>query len=182
MPRKKKISLVPRVAYDQLLEEINLLHKRLDEQSERYNFSTNEQLAVHQYIDTPEPKINLIKFPSDITGFLREFFEKGQAILKNKNHDYGNGDVFGNFREFGTQGFLVRMSDKWARIKTFASKGFLLVRDESVQDTLIDLANYCALLAAWLHNERILAKNNLVQGITPQEIRRTQDNASNSTR
>lgn len=79
-----------------------------------------------------------------------------------KNADYtGGGSPFKNFETpeffgFATteQGFLTRMCDKFARISTFVQKGILLVKDESVTDTLIDLANYCILFAGYLESKR----------------------------
>jgi hypothetical protein len=47
-------------------------------------------------------------------------------------------------------GFLTRMSDKMARINSFRENGKLLVANESVEDTLTDLANYSCLLAGYL--------------------------------
>lgn len=80
---------------------------------------------------------------------------------KRKNADYsGSGDdPFANFRQVGhlvqipnvaAIGFITRMSDKMARIGSFISKGELQVKDESVHDTLLDLANYCILFSGFI--------------------------------
>jgi hypothetical protein len=84
-------------------------------------------------------------------------------ITKRKNNDYtgaGN-DPFANFTRVESLGicptelgFLVRMTDKMSRISSFAQTGTLLVKDESVEDTLLDLANYSALLAAYLSSKK----------------------------
>jgi hypothetical protein len=82
------------------------------------------------------------------------------AILKTiadlhhrKNSDYGNPaerDYYANFREsleLGIPmhlGILVRMSDKWSRIKHLLHRPPQVV-DESLEDTLIDLAVYSLL-------------------------------------
>jgi hypothetical protein len=84
-------------------------------------------------------------------------------VTKRKNHDYAGGgqDPFRNFRQIGNLigtdkvdivaiGFLTRMSDKFSRIGSFVSEGQLLVKDESVFDSLIDLSNYCILFAGYL--------------------------------
>jgi anti-sigma28 factor (negative regulator of flagellin synthesis) len=85
------------------------------------------------------------------------------AITRAKNADYtGSSDSpFANFMNAELhagvsteQGFLVRMGDKMARIKSFVQKGTLQVKDESVQDTLLDLANYCILLAAYIKSQK----------------------------
>lgn len=85
-------------------------------------------------------------------------------VTKAKNADYtGEGDdPFANFTRVEAlgitdtaRGFLVRMTDKMSRITSFAQKGFLLVKDESVEDTLIDLANYSILMAGFLRSRRM---------------------------
>lgn len=59
-----------------------------------------------------------------------------------KNQAYG--DAFGKtFREFGEVSALTRMSDKWERIKHIVLTGTNDVPDETISDTLRDLANYC---------------------------------------
>lgn len=89
---------------------------------------------------------------------------RAREIMKQKNHDYsgpeGN-DPFANFRRCEEmrickteQGFLVRICDKLSRLSTFVESGSLLVKDESVQDTLLDLINYSILLAAYLKETR----------------------------
>jgi hypothetical protein len=95
--------------------------------------------------------------------FQAEVFTRMAAITKAKNADYTgvSADPFANFAAVERsgictteQGFLVRMTDKMARITSFVSKGVLEVKDESVQDTLFDLANYCILLAGYIENKR----------------------------
>jgi len=85
-------------------------------------------------------------------------------ITKAKNSDYtgSSPDPFHNFKlveEVGVctteQGFLTRMSDKFARIVSFTQKGELLVKDESVSDTLKDLANYSILFMGYLEDKRL---------------------------
>ena len=66
--------------------------------------------------------------------------------LAAKGHDYaGNEDCMSNLVDFGWQGVVVRMGDKYHRIKNFAQHTKLLVRDESIEDTLKDLINYAFL-------------------------------------
>ena len=48
------------------------------------------------------------------------------------------------YRDFGLVSFLVRIQDKLNRLKTL-SKQDSLVKDEKIEDTLIDLANYSIL-------------------------------------
>jgi len=80
-----------------------------------------------------------------------EMLEKMADIHSVKNQDYGMGKATGNFMEskkLGVNpflGILVRMSDKWSRICSLVSSGEAKVKDESLEDTLIDLANYAIL-------------------------------------
>lgn len=95
--------------------------------------------------------------------FHRQCCDKMIAVTKAKNADYTgtSGDPFANFsrvEEVGIcsteQGFLTRMFDKFSRITSFVQKGVLQVKDESVEDTLIDLANYCILMAGYIRSRR----------------------------
>lgn len=100
----------------------------------------------------------------DYMAFHEECCKKMIAITKAKNADYTGKteDPFLNFsrvESFGIcsveQGFLVRMTDKLSRINSFAQKGILEVKDESIEDTLLDLANYSLLLAGYIKSEKL---------------------------
>lgn len=65
-------------------------------------------------------------------------------LLIRKNHDYG--DSFSKqFDKYGLMSALIRMDDKMARLDTLINADETMV-DESIEDTLADLAGY-ALLA-----------------------------------
>lgn len=85
------------------------------------------------------------------------------AITTAKNADYTgtNPDPFSNFSKTESlgicsveQGFLVRMTDKISRIVSFIQKGILMVKDESIEDTLLDLANYCILMSGYIKSQK----------------------------
>lgn len=64
------------------------------------------------------------------------------ALYERKNHDYG--DSFKEmFNEFGMTSVLIRLSDKYRRLKTLSKCDALV--DESIRDTLMDLANYAVM-------------------------------------
>lgn len=84
-------------------------------------------------------------------------------ITKAKNSDYtgDSDDPFKNFtlvESFGCvtaeQGFFTRMTDKMARISSFIKQGTLIVKDETVEDTLLDLSNYCLILICYLRSKK----------------------------
>lgn len=99
---------------------------------------------------------------SEYFEFAKEFFGVCIEISKKKNADYtgGSDDPFSNFTsvemlDIKTEhGFLTRMMDKMKRVSSFVSQGSLQVKDESVIDTLRDLANYSCLLAGYLSRNR----------------------------
>lgn len=88
-------------------------------------------------------------------------FEAFAALLKNcedimqrKNSDYSGEDPFLNFNQIEVitkgkisreQGVLVRMTDKLSRVQRLLNNE-AQVKDEKIEDTLIDLANYSLLL------------------------------------
>ncbi len=95
--------------------------------------------------------------------FHRDCCDRMVEITRQKNADYTGTDAspFANFSRTELngvcsteQGFLVRMGDKLARITSFVQTGVLLVKDESVEDTLLDLANYCVLMAGYIREKK----------------------------
>jgi Nucleotide modification associated domain 1 len=65
------------------------------------------------------------------------------VTLISKNKDYGN-SVQDQFREYGMTSLLIRLDDKLKRLKNL-QKNEQLVMDESILDTLQDLAGYAVL-------------------------------------
>ncbi|MBA4510200.1 DUF1599 domain-containing protein [Clostridium sporogenes] len=61
-------------------------------------------------------------------------------IYKHKNHDYG--DSFGEtYKKLGIISAVTRITDKVNRLQSLCTKE-QKVKDESIEDTLKDLANY----------------------------------------
>jgi len=73
----------------------------------------------------------------------KETFE----LFRKKNVDYGSA-----FKEYGVIGILVRMNDKIKRFQNISKTGIILVGNEKIRDTLLDLSNY-ALMGAMLLDE-----------------------------
>lgn len=68
-----------------------------------------------------------------------------------KNHDYGN-SFEQSCNKFGIIAAIVRMGDKMNRLESLAVKR-AEVKDESIKDTLLDLANYAILTVMWLNSQ-----------------------------
>lgn len=62
-------------------------------------------------------------------------------LYESKNKDYGDG-FSKSFEEYGLTMPCIRLEDKLNRLKSFNKNGSLQVNDESIIDTLKDLANY----------------------------------------
>ena len=95
--------------------------------------------------------------------YHKEFCDKMHEIASNKASDYsGEDDILANFKSVGGDwidiGFYTRMMDKMSRLRNFIMTGSLKVKDESIKDTLQDLANYSILLSAYLDEKK---KNSL---------------------
>lgn len=62
-------------------------------------------------------------------------------LYVSKNEDYGNSFAEG-FKEYGLIMPIIRLEDKFRRFKQLVMSGEQKVKDESIEDTLLDLANY----------------------------------------
>lgn len=77
---------------------------------------------------------------------LRDIFAECLDTADVKGRDYsGIKDSMGNFKDFGWVGIVVRIGDKYHRIKNLTKVECTSVIDESIDDTLMDMINYCAL-------------------------------------
>lgn len=97
--------------------------------------------------------------------YHKQFCDDMLAVTARKNADYtgASADPFANFTRVEAlgiasteQGFLTRMTDKLCRVTSLTAVGSpgARVSDESIRDTLHDLANYCALFAAYLESKK----------------------------
>lgn len=94
--------------------------------------------------------------------FHQNFCQRMVVLAKKKNADYtGNSDSAFNNVEAGEklgigmteEGILFRMTDKFSRAITFVKTGTYQV-EEDVKESLIDLANYAAMLAGVIESKR----------------------------
>ena len=80
--------------------------------------------------------------------------EELKTTYVNKNSDYG--DSFGEgFKKWGILSAMVRISDKYNRLANLVSTNKeIQVVDETIEDTLKDLANYCIMTIIELKNDK----------------------------
>lgn len=96
----------------------------------------------------PKEKFDRIQKHLEIVTALNQLYAK-------KNHDYGNS--FGEtYQKLGIISALTRISDKYNRLISLATKPEeeRKVKDESIQDTLLDLSNYCIMTVIEMEVEK----------------------------
>ena len=82
---------------------------------------------------------------------VEQFMSITQNMAKTyaaKNHDYGN-SFEESLDEFGLVASVVRLGDKMNRIESLTKKE-AQVKDESIKDTLLDMANYAIMTVMWM--------------------------------
>ena len=97
--------------------------------------------------------------------------------MQKKNADYAGRsgeEPFANFTRCESMGIckteagmLVRMTDKMSRLSSFVESGTLLVKDESVEDTCLDLINYAVLFYSYVQSVKEEKKNQLSSHTLP---------------
>lgn len=74
-------------------------------------------------------------------------------MYQRKNADYGN-SFAETIREFGFIPAVARINDKLKRVKNMVKgREMNIIKDESLRDNLMDIANYCVLTIMELDNQ-----------------------------
>ena len=72
----------------------------------------------------------------------KEIIDRIHTTYVAKNKDYGN-SATKTYKEFGPLSYAIRFTDKLERYKSLIAKDVkVMVSNESLLDTLLDLANY----------------------------------------
>lgn len=93
-----------------------------------------------------------------------ELTKKAYDLMKRKNADYaGRSGVepFANFTRCESMGIctteagmLVRLTDKLSRLSSFVEAGAFQVKDESLEDTCVDIINYAILFQSFVQDKK----------------------------
>lgn len=77
---------------------------------------------------------------------FRKVVSELDEIYQNKNHDYGDSFAV-TLHNFGLVSTVIRLWDKVLRLETLSQKE-AKVKDETIEDTLKDIANYAIMTVA----------------------------------
>ncbi len=83
---------------------------------------------------------------------FKNICEEMLSTFERKNHDYGD-SFTQTVDKFGLIASGVRMHDKLERFVTLAQKDISMRVDESMRDTLLDLANYAIMTVMYIDDE-----------------------------
>ncbi len=119
--------------------------------------------ALQSIYDIPPQikEVNVDDKNDPVNPFMEEYEKivtETVKLCKRKNADYGS-SVQDTYEKFGDISYLVRITDKYNRICSLLQNGKAEVEDESITDTIVDLANYCFLWAS-RRNLKVEEKNN----------------------
>lgn len=82
-----------------------------------------------------------------------DILKEMSEVHQRKNADYGN-NFHKRYEKYGFLTALLRLTDKMERLENIYEKGEIQVKDESVEDTLLDLANYAVMTIVELRNNK----------------------------
>ena len=82
---------------------------------------------------------------------VKDILQKMGDIFAVKNEKYGSSFEV-SVDKYGMIAALTRISDKFNRIENLFLNGDKGTDDETVIDTLIDMANYCVMTAVYMKN------------------------------
>lgn len=82
---------------------------------------------------------------------FEEILDQMAQIHEAKNSDYGN-SFDKTMDQFGVTAAIIRLSDKMNRLVNLTQHGNPQVK-ESIEDTLLDMANYCVMTLAYLKKD-----------------------------
>lgn len=88
-----------------------------------------------------------------------EICNKLNEIYTKKNHDYG--DAFSeSYGKYGNVMPIIRLEDKLNRFRNLVMNGNVEVKTESMEDTLLDLANYAIMTVIEIESRERNNENN----------------------
>lgn len=127
----------------------------ISEDGQVYNLATSLDIKVSdtaeiiKYLDNIHDSSKVNSSKCSFESIIKELYD----TYKMKNHDYGN-SFDKSLDEWGLQAAAFRMDDKMNRFKSIVRNGVCKVNDESLSDTLKDLANYCIMTVMYIERNK----------------------------
>ena len=87
------------------------------------------------------------------------------ALYEEKNRNYGN-SFDKSLDEDGLLVSKIRLGDKFNRFNSLLKQQSNGTNDESIKDTLIDLANYAIMSIIWMENQKSIKLNENINSYT----------------
>lgn len=84
---------------------------------------------------------------------FKPYTDRLAATLEQKNQAYGD-SFTKSVDDYGLKVIGIRLSDKYNRIKHLVNAGELKENDESLEDTLLDMAGYSILALKYLKEHK----------------------------
>lgn len=151
-----KDAVVESITIGQTLQSICDIPPQIKINSDKIKEKANTKETLQETLDevkeTLQKTLDKVKEPVE-----NEFMEEYKKIVTEtmelcvkKNKDYGS-SVESTFEKFGDISYLVRITDKYNRICSLLNKEGE-VKDESIDDTIRDMANYSFL---WLASRNL---------------------------
>ena len=145
------------VEYDVSFEDCLAQHTDLDRLDVKFKEIVGERgalvdLGINYFLDLGVEAIRLYCHRGGLSGFEDKAMELHDTY-KRKNSDYGNS--FENSLDiFGVIASVVRLQDKVSRYVSLTTGGnSQQVLDEKVDDTLLDLINYCVMTVMYFETK-----------------------------
>lgn len=127
---------------------------------ENYFWSFPHPFFERIYPDSIQPKyVQFVgRVKRDTAGFdqyseFDKIVEQSASVYRAKNHDYG--DSFAkSVQKRGFIAALTRIEDKFQRIDNIIITGKIEVKSESLEDSLLDMSNYCIMTVIELRRQK----------------------------
>ena len=106
--------------------------------------------------NTATPKRKVDESDIDIENYIHPFQEITNGLYETyckKNKDYGN-SFEQSLNKFGEISALIRISDKYNRLCSLITNKEQEVKDESIDDTILDMANYLIMWKMYRKNKK----------------------------
>lgn len=116
-----------RAKFNPIQNTLDKIDDKIDKERYKINHDAVENVPYNEEVD----------FPDEFKRVEKELL----SLYKRKNHDYGN-SFHTTWLEEGVAMARIRLSDKLARFKKLSKGEDSKVKDESIRDTLMDLAAY----------------------------------------